>query len=243
MARTLLELVQAFCNETGLSEPSSVIGNTDDQTKQILALANREGAELAGMAGGFGGWQNLHTEYTFTTVASQADYALPSDLEYFAQRTFWDGSKRWELLGPIAAQEKQLLRYGFVATGPRRKFYIKDNKLYIDPTPTETGETVAFDYYSKNWVLDTDGTTTKARFALDTDTVKLDEDCFIMGLKWRFLRAKGLDYTQEQADYMMAVNQKIARDCGQPDLPLSGGTVGSRFLDEENIPDASYGGV
>ena len=240
MARTLLELIQAFCNETGLSEPSAIIGSTDDQNKQILSLANREGTELAGMAGGFGGWQNLYTEYTFSTVNGQADYALPADLEYFAQRTFWDGSKRWELLGPIAAQEKQLLRYGFVASGPRRKFYIKANKLYIDPVPEADGETIAFDYYSKNWVLDADGTTTKARFTLDTDTIKLDEDCFIMGLKWRFLRAKGLDYTQEQADYTLAVNQKIARDCGQPDLSIVSPSVGNRFLDDDNIPDSGY---
>jgi hypothetical protein len=240
MSRTLLSLIQAFCNETGLAEPASVIGNSDDQNKQILALANREGKELSEIAGGFGGWQNLHIEHTFLTVSGQADYALPSDLEYFAQRTFWDGSQRWELLGPIAAQEKQLLRYGFLATGPRRKFYIRSNKIYIDPVPDTSGQTIAFDYYSKNWVLAADGVTSKALFTADTDTIRLDEDCFIMGLKWRFLRAKGLDYSQEKSDYEIAVNQKIARDCGQRDLSISQGSVGNRFLDEQNIPDSGY---
>jgi hypothetical protein len=239
--RTILEIVKSFCSETGLSEPTSVIGSTDDQNKQILALANREGKEFAGLACPFGGWQSLHTEYTFTTVNGQASYSLPSDLEYFAYETFWDGARRWELVGPIDAQEKQLLRYGNIASGPRRKFYIRADKIYLDPVPTVDGETIAFDYYSNAWVLAEDGVTTKSRFSVDTDTLKIDEDCFIMGLKWRFLRAKGLDYAQEQADYTEAVNLRIARDCGQRSLSMSSRGMGNRFIDESNLPDSGLG--
>lgn len=241
MSRMFLELVKDFCNETGLSEPLSVIGNTDEQTKQILSLANREGKELSGVAMPFGGWQRLHKEHTFLTVSGQAEYSLPSDLEYFANETFWDGSKRWELLGPIDAQEKQLLRYGVLASGPRRKFYIRNDKMVIDPTPDVSDETIAYDYYSNSWVIDEDGSTEKTRFTHDTDTIKLDEDCFAMGLKWRFLRAKGLDYSQEFADYRDAVNVKIARDCGQRKLPISGGNMGARLLDSDNIQDSGFG--
>lgn len=239
MARTFLELMQAACNELGIPEPSQVIGAQDDQSKQLLALANREGKDFSVLANGQGGWTNLHKEYTFTTVDGTADYALPSDLEYFINRTFWDGAYLWELLGPISAQEKQLLRYGVVANGPRRKFYIRVNRMYLDPVP-EDASLIAYDYFSNAWCTSSGGTD-QTKWTADTDLYKLDEDCFIQGIKWRFLRSKGLDYTQEKADYDTDTSRVMARDGAERDLPLIGGCYGSRFLNDDNLPETGYG--
>lgn len=240
MARNLLELIQTACAEVGLSKPSQVVGSTDNKDQQLLALANREGTEFSQMANGFGGWRALHTEYTFTTVSSQADYTLPSDLKYFVYKSYWDGAQKWELLGPISAQEKQLLRYGIVANGPRKKFYLIGNKMYLNPAPDTGGQVIAYDYFTKNWCQSAAGDGQEL-FAADTDTYKLDEDCFIFGLKWRFLRAKGLDYGQEYQDWVDAKNLIMARDCGSRDLSLSSGDFGARFLNEDNIPETGYG--
>lgn len=46
MTLTLLEIVQTTCNELGLNAPDTVVGNTDLQVKQLLALLNRDGNEL-----------------------------------------------------------------------------------------------------------------------------------------------------------------------------------------------------
>lgn len=43
---TLLEIIQTVCYELGLVAPSIVIGSTDLQTQQMLALANRSGTQL-----------------------------------------------------------------------------------------------------------------------------------------------------------------------------------------------------
>lgn len=43
---SLLQIVQAVCAELGLIQPAQVVGTTDLQTQQLLALANREGNEL-----------------------------------------------------------------------------------------------------------------------------------------------------------------------------------------------------
>lgn len=306
MARTFLQLMQAACNELGIPEPSQIIGAADETSKQLLALANREGKEFSQMANGKGGWQNLHKEYTFDTevlslsgtttsgsavitgisdttgiVASfwgasgtgipsgariasvdsstqvtldqpatasgtvtinfaQVAYALPSDFEYFAYRTFWDGAYKWELLGPINAQEKQILRYGIVASGPRRKFYVRLNKIWLDPLPETDAQTIAFDYYSNAWCTDTNGAD-QTIWTADTDLYKLDDECFIEGIKWRFLRSKGLEYTQEKMDYDSDCQRVMARDGGNRALPLSGGTYGARFLNYDNIPETGYG--
>lgn len=240
MARTFLQLIQQAANEIGIPEPSQIIGAQDEQSKQLLALAQREGKDFSVLANKNGGWQALHNEYTFTTVAAQQAYALPSDLEYFVQRTYWDDSYKWELLGPITAQEKQILKYGVIASGPRRKFYVRSNQMYLDPIPETTGDTIAYDYFSNAWCQASLGNV-QTRWTADTDTYRLDEDCFIQGIKWRFLRAKGLDYTQEKADYEMDCQRVMARDGGSRDLPIAGGTYGARFLSMDNVPETGFG--
>lgn len=239
MARTLLQLIQQAADEIGIPQPSAIIGQVDDQSRQLLSLANREGKDFSVLANARGGWQNLHKEYTFTTVSGTADYALPSDFEYFAQRTFWDGNMLWELVGPISAQEKQILRYGSVTSGPRRKFYVRANKLWLDPTPTTTGDTIAYDYYSNAWCQSASAVE-QIRWAADTDTYKLDEDCFVQGMKWRFLRAKGLDYSEEKMAYDTDCMRVLARDGGSRNLSLVR-NQGDPFITMGNVPDTGYG--
>lgn len=240
MARTFLELVQQAANELGIPEPSQIIGNTDDTARQLLALAIREGKDFSTRAKNQGGWQALHKEYTFTTVNGTNSYALPSDFEYFVQRTFYDNAYKWELIGPITAQEKQVLRYGVIASGPRRKFYIRNNLMYLDPTPAATGDLIAYDYYSNAWCQSSVGVA-QSRWTADMDTYLLDEDCFVLGLKMRYLRAKGLDYSQERADYELEVERVMARDGGSRDLPLGYSNYGTRFLNNDNIPETGFG--
>jgi hypothetical protein len=240
MARTLLDLVKQATNEISIPEPSQLFGAQDDTSKQLLALAQREAKDFSIMAKSQGGWSALRTDYTFTTVTGQASYALPADFEYFVNRTFWDGSMRWELLGPIDAVEKQILRYGIIANGPRAKFYVKGKTIYINPTPDNDTDVIAFDYYS-NAFCTSDMGFDQSLWTADTDTYKLDEDCFVEGIKWRFLRAKGLDYAQEYQDYQDDCQRVMSRDGGARDLPLAGGIYGYRFLNEDNIPDTGFG--
>lgn len=239
MSQTFLELVQQAMGEIGMPEPTALFGNVDDQSRQLISLSQREGKEFSSLSHSRGGWTALHKEHTFTTVSGTADYALPSDFEYFVDRSFWDGSMKWNLIGPITAEEKQILRYGTVISGPRRKFYVRDGRLYLVPTPDDTGDIIAYDYYSNSWCKNEFGEAQK-RWSSDLDTYVLDEDCFILGLKWRFLRAKGLDYSEEQKSYYDACMTSLARDGGQRDLSLSRPSP-SILLGFNNIPDTGFG--
>ena len=239
MARTFLQLVQQAANEIGIPEPTFLFGSVNDQEKQLIALANREGKEFSAVANKNGGWQALRKDYTFNTVPGQADYALPDDFEYFVQKTFWDNAYRWALIGPITAQEKQILRYGVIASGPRNKFYIRENKMWLDPVP-QSVNLIAYDYYSNYWCQSQAGIPQKT-WQADTDTYLLDEDCFIQGLKWRFLRAKGFDYGEERESYELDVQRTIGRDGGSRDLPLGYADYGTQLLGYDNVPDTGYG--
>lgn len=69
---TLLQIVSAVCSELGLVAPSSVVGSSDLQTQQILALANREGNELYRSHD----WTDLQGEHI---INLQAPYSYTGD--------------------------------------------------------------------------------------------------------------------------------------------------------------------
>lgn len=242
--RTLLEIVKAAANELGsIAEPTTVVGSEDDQVKQLLALANREGYALSMRSSSFGGWPVLRKEHIITTVASQANYAFPSDLRYFINTTAWDRTNKWPLRGPVSPQEWQVLKSGTIGSvGPRRRFRIMAGDIYFDPTPESGGETFVIEYYSNGW-CESSGGTPQDRWQANTDVPVLPDECFITGLIWRFRRAKGLDYGEEYKTYEATVSSEMARAGMAKIADLTGEPVGERFLDDLNIPDSGYGGV
>ncbi|MDE2105817.1 MAG: hypothetical protein KGL39_51815 [Patescibacteria group bacterium] len=170
----------------------------------------------------------------------QIAYAMPSDFEYFVERTFWDGSYRWQLLGPIDAQEKDVIKWGISPVGPRRRFWIRNNTMFINPIPSNSTSVIAFDYYSTQWCQSSAGVG-QTIWTADTDTYVLDEECFIQGLKWRFLRSKGLDFTTEYDDYKVVTARVMARNGGQRDLPINTQGTRLRLLSDANCPDTGFG--
>ncbi len=66
MALTLLQLVDRASGSLGLAQPTSVIGNAQNQTMQLLALANELGGDLVREYE----WNRLTKAYIFNTTAS-----------------------------------------------------------------------------------------------------------------------------------------------------------------------------
>lgn len=170
----------------------------------------------------------------------QIAYPMPTDFEYFVEQTFWDGSYRWQLLGPIDAQEKNVIKWGISPVGPRRRFWIRNNTMFINPTPTNSTDVIAFDYFSNSWCNSALGVA-QSVWTADTDTYALNEECFIQGMKWRFLRAKGLDFATEANDYQIVTQRVLARNGGQRDLPINAQGQGLRLLSGANVPDTGFG--
>jgi hypothetical protein len=187
----------------------------------------------------------MDTQATITGTAvelsfGQDAYPMPDDFAYFMVQTMWDRNFRWQLLGPLTAQEWQVLKSGISPTGPRRRFRVMGNLFYIDPVPAESDNVEVFEYYSNAWCQSLAGVA-QSTWAADTDYYTLDDDCFILGLKWRILAAKRLDYTQEKVDYDMACERAISRNGGNRDLPLNSSGAGLRLLSDANVPDTGYG--
>ena len=301
-------MVQNACDELGITSPASIIGNTDPQVRQLLALSNREGKEIYEMGGRTGGWQELVKTYSFTTAGitgltgnvtqgsavitnisstsgisattwcvtgnglqypsrivsvdsstqvtvdmpatitgtavaltfGQDTYSMPSDFSYFVPQTFWDTPFRWQLLGPMSAQEWEVLKRGISPTGPRKRFRIMDGNFYIDPIPSTNTAVEIFEYYTDAWCNSATGTA-QPQWAADTDTYALDDELMIMGIKWRFLRAKGLDYSEESAQWNTRLERLQARNGGERTLPLNATSEGVNLINSQNCPDTGFG--
>jgi hypothetical protein len=299
----LLQIVQAACEELGLTAPTQVIGATDNQTIQLKALLNGLGN---GLATGYE-WQESNKTHTFTvqtatltgTLTSgspivtglssttglaattwevtgtglpantailsvdsatqvtltqdatdsgsesleftQTQYDLPSDWNYQINRTHWDRTNHWELMGPVSPQGWQYLKGGIVAAGPRIRYRILGNQFQIFP-PGCTASDLAFEYISTSWIYAAAATTpTKTAFTVDTDTTIFRDRLMVTGLKYRMWSIKGFDTTDLKKEYDSELEKDQGQNKGAPTLSLAPRRV-SAFIGPGNIPDGSVYG-
>jgi len=76
-----------------------------------------------------------------------------------------------------------------------------------------------------NWLIDAGGQVMKARPTADTDIILFDPRLAVDGLKYRFLKAKGLEYGEEQRDFIARLNKIAGRNAPVIDLNDDPGRV------------------
>ena len=236
---SLLTLIQGVCGVLSLAQPSAVVGSTDRQVLQLFALANEEGRDLASACA----WQALVEEQTFVTVATPAQAtAVPADFDRFIPNSFFNRSTRREMTGPITPRQWQWIQAQPVYSTAFLMFRERTGQFLISPTPP-AGQTIAYEYVSKNWCKSASNANPannpQAAYAADADVAYLDETLMALGLRWRFLRAKGLDYAEEMATYERQKEQAIARDGGASALTMSPQPID---MNRVNLPDGNFGG-
>lgn len=170
---TVLSIVQDIAREIGVPIPTSLVSSTTDANRQFLALAQDEVNKLRVYE-----WPQLSKVFTITLATSTEGYTLPYDFDYTINRTAWDTSNDWELLGPLTAQEWEAVQNGVVSSGLHKKFRIQGFysssanvngdpipgwriKIHPVPTSAENGQTLVKEYISttcilpKQWVTST----------------------------------------------------------------------------------------
>ena len=199
---SLLTIIQAVTDRLSLRRPSTVATSADQQVRQLFALANEEGAELSKRAN----WPSLVQERVFITTATEAqENALPADLREFVPNSFFNRTQARQVIGPITPQRYQALKsqpvYGLIYLSYRTR----SGAFLITPAPP-AGDTVAFEYLSSYWAKSS-ADQPKAAFTSDDDGAYLDEELFKLGIRWRYLKANGLDYSEDFRSYEMAVER------------------------------------
>lgn len=232
---SFLTIVQNACLRVGLSSPNAAISNTDDNVKRMVSLATEEGEDLANLYR----WQRLCNESTFVSTAAESQGAITTlagtDFNYIANDTVWNRTKNRQMF-PCTDAEWQAMKANNV-TGPYEKFRIRGNTFRVIPTMT-AGETVAFEWYSKNF-CESSGGTGQSAWAADTDTGVLDEGIMTLGIIWRWKAVMGLDYSEDFSKYEVRVVNATARDGAKKRLVLSH-SKNFRLIGNYNIQEGSF---
>lgn len=301
MSATCLELVGQAMTEMGLvsTAPTTVVGNTNSDVSQCLALLNATGYELirkyqweatsklnlfqtnflsttgtvtTGSAiitaipstatlstlyqvTGSGILQNAQivsvdspTQVTINQQAtasgtgvaltfSQTQYSMPSDYDRQIDRSHWDKTQHWQMIGPETAQQWEWLTSGYISTGPRVRYRILGGYFQIWP-PQGVQHYLGFEYISKAWAATAAGVA-KNSFTVDTDTCIFPDRLMVLGLKNHYYQAKGLGDTY-YADYKAEESIAYANDAGSQTLAMNP-TITEVLISYSNIPDSGFG--
>lgn len=306
---TILSLVQNTLQGMGVANygnPTTLVGNTNQDIVQVLALINAEGDALAhekdwtaqqiqhiftapyytytgnvtdnstsvtGMSSiagistnptyfqvtGTGIPQDCfvtaasgttvtlaqEAETTGTAVSltfSQVLFVPPSDFDRQIDRTHWNKSDKWEMLGPSTPQQREWLRSGYISTGPRIRYSYIGGYFMIWP-PLGSTETLSYEYVTKYWVnatAPTSLTPTKQAFTVDTDTCIFPDVLMRALIKYKYFAVKGFDVTDYKAQYEQQRDIAKANDGGSQTLSMNPRPA-SVLLGWENLPDSGYG--
>jgi hypothetical protein len=212
--------------------------SVDSTTQVTMTMENSSAADVTGA----------------TLLFPRDTYPMPTGFDWFQNRTMWDRTNRWELLGPDSPQMDQWHRSGIVATGPRRHFRqlgqggtasIGANEFRIWPPPSELVQPLqlVFEYLSLAAVnVNGANTTFNQYFVNDTDTPLLDDQAIIQGIKWLFWEAKGFgSYVTMQTRWVDYVHRLMARDGAAPTLQVTK-RVNPIFLSPANVQDGFFPG-
>lgn len=218
---------------SGFELPTSFYGNANLTARSCVALVSREMKTLEREYR----WSELITTATFSTVSGTDAYSLPTDFRAFANASQWDRTNHRYLSGPTSPLDWQWLK-GDLATGAtiQRFFRIQGQYIYIHPVPTVSGDTIAFDYYSKHTVTKQEDGSNVEDWTSDNDTSRLDEDLLTMGLKWRFLQSKGMPFETEYREYETI--KESARDDNGGKAILN---MGRGRIRVSNLPETGFG--
>ena len=219
---SLLTCIQDASDRLGIVRPSSVIGSSDQQVRQLLSLAQQEGKELAKRHN----WQSITKEKTITATATETQTgAIPSDFDRFLNGTFFNRTAKRYVEGPLSPEE--WARYkASTTTVLFDAFRVRGDAILMAPTPTAS-DSYVYEYVSTWWVATAAASTTPAQasWLADTDVGILSEELMTLGVVWRFLKAKGLDYAEPFRSYEAQVMLAMTRDGGKRSVYMGKGRL------------------
>lgn len=232
---TLLSMCRDAADTIGIQRPVGIVAGSDQTARTLLSCAQREGKALARRWT----WQALTREHTFTSTATTVQASgLPFDWGgRMLADTFFNRTFKRAVRGPLNSREWQVQK-ALTAAVLFDAYRVIGNELWMIPTPA-AGSTYAFEYVTKHWCEDATGTGQDA-WAADTDVPRLDAEAMTLGIVWRYLQSRGLDYAEAMRNYEVEVTSLMARDGSRRAVDLTGTRrmgMGARL---PTVPEGSW---
>jgi len=183
-------------------------------------------------------YQVTETQVGGQVIFQKVKYSMPADYYSTVNRTHWDKSKRWEMLGPESPQQWEWLLSGYISTGPRIRWRLLGQYFQIWPG-MNAGELLGFEYRSKGWVYSPTGLVQNS-FTSDNDTCIYPDRVMVLMTKLKYFEAKGFDTTALYRDFLMELETAVAQDTAAANLSFAP-RPGTVLIGYDNIPDSGYG--
>lgn len=234
---TVATLINRAAVQCGLSAVADPFASTDPNFVQFREFLDTLGAELSSDVKA-----HLQREFTLTTAGGAASYALPADYREMVDDALWNRSGFLPLDGPVSAQRAQFLKAWNGAAVVNIPYRIQGNRLTFPVVPSD-GLDVSGIYVSTYWVQTAaSGTGPDAdHVTLGTDYVLFDPLLVVLGLKLRWLEAKGFDTALALTAYERRLEHVRGTNAGASTLSLGGGGCLNRLIDANNAPPAGLG--
>jgi hypothetical protein len=215
---------------TGLDTTFMVLGTNVPQDTYIASVDSATQVTLTNALTG--------TETGAAIQFCKTKYTFPSDYNRLVNRTQWDKTNHWEMVGPQSSQEWQWLKSGYVQTTPRVRFRQLGGTFQIWP-PQAATNLYGFEYVSNNWVYSVAGEG-KSAFTADDDTCIFPDRLMVAGLKLKYFSIKGFDTTDLRRDYDILLVGAQSGDTGAPNLNLAARPQ-SILISYNSVPDSGFG--
>lgn len=183
----ILDIVNAVCDVVKLDHFDSVYGANDEKAQTMLTLAWEGGSEIARRVD----WRNLVT--TLPLVSAPASF--PADFERVIQ-----GGSVMTAAGAFARPVTNRGQWLFLKANPSGQPYYFLGETGIDFAPASAAIGASLLYLSNAWVLQPDGSRGQA-FQSDDDQPIFPSELLMKNLIWRWRRHKGLDYSDQLAEF------------------------------------------
>lgn len=223
--------IQGIPDTTGLDTTYQAIGTGINQSTFITSVDSMNQVTINQRTTATGG-------VDATVYFQKMKYALPADYSAIVDRTQWDKSKHWEMLGPESPQQWEWLLSGYISTGPRIRWRLLGEYFQIWPG-FSNAEFLGFEYRSKGWARNAAGTTINS-MTTDTDTCIYPDRLMINMTKLKYFETKGFDTTAMFRNWQQQFEAAKALDAGAGNLSFAP-SPGSVLLSYDNIPDSGYG--
>lgn len=207
---TILSASQSAIARLVGRRPAAVVSSTDEICVEVTAIAQEAAEDIAKDHD----WQKLTKYHTITADGASSAYPMPSDYDRMVLATdLYDPENLcWNYQHvPDAGEWIQYVNSGFGLLTPGM-WTMRDDQFHFLPVPA-AGQQAIFPYISNAIFRDQNGSP-KATITQDSDSFALDERLLTLGIIWRWLSLKRMDYQQEMEDYNIALSQAEARDKG-----------------------------
>lgn len=205
---TVLSVARDVALNIGIKRPSEILSSTDREVEELRDVM----LDMAERISQGHDWNILSGIGTITGDGTTVAHSLPNDYDRMIVETEVRSSSLETALTHITSLDRwnELLTQSFDYV--INAWTIYGGQIHLRPALSAT-ETATF-FYISNKIADDNGGMAKEEFTADSDTFRLDEKLWKLGIIWQWKENKGQAYSEDLETYNERMERLVVRDKG-----------------------------